>query len=53
MFKNNFMDDYLCGDAKLEDLDNYIEYWHTHDTKNTLVEFLGITSYEYNEWIKK
>lgn len=52
MFENSFIDACLYGDAELEDLDKYVEYWHTHDTKNTLCEFLGMTKYEYEEWLK-
>lgn len=32
--------------------DDYIEYWHTHDTGNTLREFLGFTESEYEQWMK-
>lgn len=38
---------------ELEDLDIYVEYWHTHETGNTLREFLGMTQYEYGEWLKR
>ncbi len=32
------------------DLDGRVEYWHTHDTGNTLQEFLGMTDSEYEKW---
>ena len=32
-------------------IDNYVEYWHTHDTGNSLEDFLGFTNDEYNRLI--
>lgn len=51
MYNKSFIEDYLHGDATLSDLDNYIEYWHSHETGNTLQEFLGMTDYEYEQWL--
>ena len=28
-------------------IDDKIEYWHTHETGNSLIEFLGMTEKEY------
>lgn len=52
MFERNFIDACLYEDTDLDGLDQYVEYWHTHDTKNSLREFLGMTEYEYEEWLK-
>lgn len=52
MYNKTFIDDCLNADATLFQLDVYIEYWHTHDTGNTLQEFLGLTDYEYEIWGK-
>lgn len=52
MFEHNFIEGCLYGDNELEDLDTYVEYWHTHETPNTLREFIGMTTYEYEEWLK-
>ncbi len=52
MCKISFIDDCLNADATLFELDDYIEYWHTHNTENTLQEFLGLTDYEYEQWGK-
>lgn len=52
MYKVSFIDDCLNADATLFELDSYIEYWHTHDTANSLQEFLGMTDYEYEQWGK-
>ena len=45
MFEQGFIKEYLFGDAELEDIDSYVEYWHTHETNNSLRDFLGITMY--------
>ncbi|MCL2049607.1 MAG: hypothetical protein FWG87_12890 [Defluviitaleaceae bacterium] len=51
MYKN-FVNDCLNADATIQDLDGYIEYWHTNETNNTLQEFLGLSDYEYEQWGK-
>ena len=51
MFKN-FMVDCLNKNAKASDLERYVEYWHTHETGNTLKEFLGMSDSEYEQWGK-
>lgn len=52
MFEKTFIEAYLAGEASLDNLDAYIEFWHTHDTGNKLHEFLGLTSEEYARWLK-
>ena len=51
MYDNNFIDACLYGDTDLEELDDYVEFWHTHDTGISLREFLGMTKYEYETLI--
>ena len=51
MFNKNFIEDCLNVEAFITDLDAYINYWHEHDTGNTLQEFLGLTDYEYAQWV--
>ena len=34
-----------------QDLEARVEYWHTHETGNTLREFLGISRKEYEVWL--
>ena len=51
MFKN-FMVDCLNRNAKTSDIDRYVEYWHSHETGNSLKEFLGMSDSEYEQWAK-
>ena len=51
-YDKSFVEACLNADATLFDLYDYIEYWHTHETGNTLQEFLGLTDYEYEQWGK-
>ena len=43
----------LQDKSSLEDLtyDDKIEYWHTHETGNSLREFLGMTEEEYLDFV--
>ena len=50
MYENSFVQKCLNGEADLSELDEYIEYWHTHDVEISLREFLGLTHREYEEW---
>ena len=45
-----FIPDCISGDAKLKDLDAYVEYWHQNQPTPTLREFLGLTEFEYSQW---
>ncbi len=51
-FEKSFVAAYLDGEARLDSIDAYIEYWHTHEMKCELHEFLGMTAYEYAQWLK-
>lgn len=35
-----------------DNIDELVEYWHTHDTGVELREFLGMTPSEYEHWVK-
>lgn len=48
----NFMIDCLNRNAKIDDLEQYVEYWHTHETGNSLKVFLGMSDSEYERWGK-
>lgn len=49
MFERSFIDECLYGAAELDD---YVDFWHENDTGNTLREFLGMSPFEYAEWLK-
>lgn len=49
----SFINDCLNAEATLEDLNDYIDYWHENDTGDTLQEFLGLTDKEYEQWRKQ
>ena len=44
MYEKSFVQKCLNGEADLLELDEYIEYWHTHDINVTL------TPCEYTAW---
>ena len=47
---SRFIDDYINGLVLLEDIDNYVDYWHNHNTNCSLREYLGFTVVEFNAW---
>lgn len=49
---SNFINDCLNNNASPSDIDKYIEYWHNHNTQNSLKEFLGFSDEEMGEYIK-
>ena len=49
--KKSFVEALRAGDVHVGELDDYIEYWHTHITNNNLREFLGLTQREYDMWV--
>ena len=52
MYKDNLIDMCVRGKATLDDLDNYVERWHTSDIDCDLNEYLGLTESEYGKWLK-
>lgn len=52
MYHKTFIDACLNGDALLIELDDYVDFWHEGNTGVTLREFLGLTTFEYSEWLK-
>lgn len=46
----NFITACINKHSKTEDIDDYVDYWHTHETGCTLREFLGLTVNEYAMW---
>lgn len=52
MLERNFIEGCLYGAIDLDELDDYVYFWHENDTGNTLREFLGMSPFEYAEWVK-
>lgn len=52
MYKN-FISDFLTEGLLIDDVDDYVEYWHNHDVEESLSDFLGLTEYEYEAWMKE
>ena len=46
-----FVEAFVSGEATVYDLNDYFEYWRTHDTGKKLYEFLGLTTHEYAQWL--
>lgn len=51
MSTETFVEKCLNGDVLLDEVDEYVETWHTADTDQSLPEFLGMTEEEYNAWV--
>ena len=52
MFKN-FIEDCLTEGVLLEEIDDYVEYWHSNNVNISLEEFLGMNDSEYEDWLIK
>lgn len=52
MFERTFLEACIDGLGDLEDLNDYIDYWQTHELNLSLREFLGMTEYEYEKWLQ-
>ena len=47
-----FMERYLAGEVEAEDIDDFVEAWHTGEHAASLAEFLGLSDDEYWRWVK-
>jgi hypothetical protein len=50
---STFVELYILGRVELEDIDRFIEVWHSnrYETRS-LHEFLGLTADEYAKWVE-
>lgn len=48
----NFIEQVIQSTASISEIDDNVEFWHTHDTGNSLQEFLGMTKEEFELWAK-
>lgn len=52
MMKNsNFLAAVAVGEAELEDIANWVDWWHRAPGNHSLAEFLGMTDLEYQLWV--
>lgn len=51
-YEKSFINAFLDGEVLANDIDAYIEYWHTHEVNCELYDFLGMTKNEYAHWLK-
>jgi len=47
-----FMDLYLNGTVSPEDIDDYVDKWHTSAGTGEIYEFLGMSEQEYSLWLR-
>ncbi len=52
MYKN-FIIDFFEEGLMLEDIDDYVEYWHNNEMSQSLKDFLGLNNYEYEVWLQE
>jgi len=56
--QRTYMEQLLCGDALLEDIEDFVEAWHdapddSSIAAQSLEEFLGMTWDEYRLWVER
>ncbi len=57
MFNKNqqqatFFDSYLSGEVLAEDIDDYVDRWHSESGKQQIYDFLGLSRDEYSLWLR-
>lgn len=53
MIPSDYINDVLNGEAILDDIDEYVSFWHERKIELTLQQFLGFTDYEYGCWLER
>lgn len=48
--QDSFIEKCLSGEADIDELDDYVEYYHTHTLDVSLMDYLGLTPEEYEAW---
>ena len=48
-----FLDLVLAGDARQDDIDDFVDQWHDGDLSCSLAAFLGMSDDEYALWVEK
>jgi len=47
-----FMERYLAGEARDDEIDDYVDAWHARPGGQELHEFLGMSKDEYGLWLR-
>jgi hypothetical protein len=47
-----FVELVLAGDVLAEDIDDFVDAWHTSENKGSAAKFLGFTDDEYALWVE-
>ena len=47
-----FIERYLAGEARPEEIDHYVDAWHRTPQELELHEFLGMSKAEYGRWLR-
>jgi hypothetical protein len=47
-----FLERYLNGEAAADDIDVYVDRWHSESGKQPIYDFLGLTRDEYALWLR-
>lgn len=50
---STFISQCLAGDATVDEIDSYVENWHSDKTKYKLAQYLGLSDSEYAIWVEK
>ncbi|MDB5243655.1 MAG: hypothetical protein JWP57_4280 [Spirosoma sp.] len=49
---NTFVEDWKNGIAQADQIDDYIDRWHTGNSGLPLATYLGLSSEQYVQWLK-
>ena len=49
----SFVEQILSGAAEPDDINDFVEQWHTRQPSGGLAEFLGFTAAEYARWVEE
>jgi len=47
----SFIDRVRSGESEIDDIDDFVELWHTGTSNKTLGEILGMSIPEYCAWV--
>lgn len=46
-----FLNQCAKGESEPDDIEDFIEYWHSHEINKELHEYLGFNEEEYSKWL--